>query len=126
MDCAAADGPYRAHACGSARRVLARGDTRPHRRVVGETELAHLVDVLAGLRDERRLDQDVVEPPAVAGRRDHVGAVAAAVAVEGAEGVLPTAARDEVVDQEELGTVVALAVVRADAAAARAGEGLDL
>src|SRR3954454_21601782 len=114
----------------SARRiddVNARGsrNPRPDRGVIAEPALAPLVHVVALVHLDAAAD-DVVEPvPGLRDRRVRPAAVAAQVAVRLAERV-DVAVLAQADDQRELGGVVALAELRADAAAARAGEGLDL
>src|SRR3954453_9588816 len=66
----------------------------------------------------------MVEPPAVS-RRRHPRAVAALISVQCAKRVAPSLAR-ELLDQQQLSTVVALAIGGTQPAGARAREGRDL
>src|SRR3954447_3093980 len=97
----------------------------PHGGMVAHADLAPLVQVRARDRFERGRGQDVIQAPAELAVREHVRAVTRAVAVERAERVAPAEPR-QVLDQQQLRGVVALAVVGADLARAGAGERLDL
>src|SRR3954451_21398791 len=100
-------------------------DPGPERGVVAEAVGPPLVDVFGLDGREAGRDDDVVEAVAEAGAH-RPGAVAAGVAVEGPERVAPAVRADEVVDEQQLGAVVARAELLAQPPLAVAGERDDL